>query len=248
MIVIPKYSGVPGETDLEPALQVGFYHTERQLPDYFEPQNIPTAKELKALGYDISRERTIILMARTEQEMALLLKALKDKGMNVQPTKEMDWPKSVETKNQTWTRGIITVDQIIQRGFCKIAFNYLAYTQGREFALHENFNAVREFIRYGCGDSKEYFFANQPPILHNDKLFRKRGIDARETEGHLLVLEWRGSDLVALVSFFNHTTYLIRLVKHFSGIWRPISVGHHFDVEPREVNEMVSVNRRLLPA
>jgi len=247
LIVIPKYSGVPGETDIEPVLQVGFYHKERQLPDYFEPQDIPAAKELKAQGYDISRERTIILMARNEQEMKSLLKTLKDKGMNVQPTEEMDWPEYMKRKNQTWTRGIITADQIVQRGFCKIAFNYLAHVQGREFALHEDFNGIRGCIRYGRGNSKDYFVPNQPPILHHDKLFRKHGLNAKETEGHLLVLEWRGSDLVALVSLFNQTTYLIRLAKRFSGIWRSISAGHHFDVESREINEMMAVSNRLLP-
>ncbi len=247
LIVIPKYSGVPGETDIEPVLQVGFYHTRRQHPDYFEPEDIPTAKELKARGYDISQERTIILMARNEQEMELLLKALKDKGMNVHPTKEMDWPEYVKAKNQTWIRGIITADQIVQRGFCKIAFNYLAYVQGREFVLHEDFNGIREYIRYGRGNSKDYFIPNQPPILHHDRQFKQRGFKVKETEGHLLVLEWRNSSLAGLVSLFNQATYLIRLAGSFSGVWRPIRAGHHFDVESKEVNKMLAVSKRLLP-
>ncbi len=247
LIVIPKYSGVPGETDIEPVLQAGFYRTGCQLPDYFEPQDIPTAKELKAQGYDIRKEQTIVLMARDEQAMGVLLRALKDKGMDVRPTKEIDWPEYVKASNKTWTRGIVTIDQIVQRGFCKIAFNYLAYVQGREFALHEDFNAVRNFIRYGRGSPKDYFFVNQPHILHNDRWFEGHGLDVKETEGHLLVLEWRGSDLVGCVSLFNQTTYLIRLARNFSGIWRSISAGHHLDVELREVNEMLTVSRRLLP-
>ena len=247
LIVIPKYSGVPGETDIEPALQVGFYHIGRQAYDYFEPHEIPAAKELRAQGYDIQRERTIQLMARDKQAMELLLKALKEKGMDVKPTKEMDWPEYVKTRNQTWTRGIITADQIVQRGFCKIAFNYLAYTQGQEFALHEDFNGIRECIRYGRGNTKDYLVPNQPPILHHDRLFQKHGFKIKETEGHLLVLEWKGLALVGLVSFFNQATYLIRLTKRFSGIWRRISAGHHFDVESRETNEMLAVSRRLLP-
>lgn len=113
--------------------------------------------------------------------------------------------------------------------------------------MHEDFNAVREFIRYGRGDSKDYFFPNQPPILHYDQLFQKHGLRIKETEGHLLALEWRGSDLVGLVSLFNQTTYLIRLARGFSGVWRVIRAGHHFDVESKEINEMQAVNRRLIP-
>lgn len=247
MIVIPKYPGVPGDADIEPALQVGFYHIGRQAYDYFEPHKIQTAKELKTQGYDIQRERTIQLMARDEREMERLLKVLKKKGMDVRPTKEMNWPEYVKTKNQTLIQGLITIDQIVQRGFCKIAFNYLAYVQGREFALHKDFNAVREFIRYSRGSSEDFFFANQPPILHNDRLFKKHGFNVKETNGHLLVLEWRGSNLVGLVSLFNHTSYLIRLARSFSGIWRPMRAGHHFDVESEEINEMQAVSRRLLP-
>jgi len=130
------------------------------------------------------------------------------------------------------------------RGFCKIAFNYLAYVAGIGFILSPEFNPIRNFIRRGEGESDRFFEVNLPPILREDQQLEKFG--AKATEGHLIIVEWHGRDVVSKVSLFNTSTFGILLCKDFQGIWRPIKSGHHFDVEKREVTRLKSFPRDLM--
>jgi len=168
MIVMPKYSGVHGESDIEPVLQAGFFKREKQEYVYFEPQDIPTSKELKEQGYEL-KEKKIPLCAKNDEEMNYLLKVLKEKGMDIRPEEEMPWPECVKEKRQTLVEGTIRIDPIIYRGLSKIAFNYLAYVAGRELTLLEDFNGIRSFIRYGEGNSDSYLGVN---ASSNPTLFR----------------------------------------------------------------------------
>jgi hypothetical protein len=128
------------------------------------------------------------------------------------------------------------IDVILYRAFSKIAFNYLAYCEGREFVLSDDFDGIRAFIRWGKGESREYFDAHTKPILIEEKRMRKR-----KWPGHFIVLEWRDSALVGRLSFFNSVvglTYVIRLCNNFHGFWREIRKGHYFDTDSNEVSEL----------
>jgi len=244
MIVIPKYTGVPGENAMEMVLQVGFFRKDDQEYDYFEPQDIPSGNELREQDYELENEK-IRLIAKNAEEMNYLIKMLKEKGMDVRPEEEMKWPEYVKDKNQILAEGIIRIDRIIYRALSKIGFNYLAYVAGKDFTLFEDFHGIRNFIRYNEGNSDHYFFANEPPILYFDRIFRRYNI--KETNGHLVVAEWKGMNLIAKVSIFNMTTYSIRLCRNFKGIWRPIKCGHHFDVNSKEVSKLTAIGRELMP-
>jgi len=243
IIVMPKYSGVPGENDIEPVLQAGFFKKDKEEYDYFEPKDIPTSKRLIEMGYEI-KEKKIPLIAKDDKEMDSLLMILKEQGMEIKPVEDLEWPEYVKKKNQTLVEGIIKIDRIIYRGFAKITFNYLAYIAGKDFVLLDDFNGIRDFIRYDKGNSNDYFGVNEPPILHDDRILKKYNI--RTTNGHLIVVEWKGTSLIGKLSIFNITTYLIKFCRNFKEIWRPIKSGHHFDVDSHEINDLIAINSRLL--
>ncbi|MCP4653028.1 MAG: HNH endonuclease [Candidatus Omnitrophica bacterium] len=244
MIVIPRYSGVQGENDIDPVLQAGFFNKQTQEYDYFEPNDIPHAKELTSKGYEI-KDKKIPLIAKDDNEMQSLLRVFSDKGMNIKPEEDLEWPEEVKKRNQTLVEGIIKIDSVVYRGICKIAFNYLACIVGKKFALREEFDGIRKFIRFGEGDSKEYFGVNEPPILDIDRKLQSQNI--KVTNGHLIILGWKGTSLISRVSIFNLKTYLVKFCNNFNGVLIPIKSGHHFDVDSKEVSKLIAVNRRLLP-
>lgn len=245
MIIMPGYSASLGEKIMVPLMQVGFFEKKKKEYDYFEPQDIPTARELKKQGYDLENKK-ICLIAKNREDMTCLSRVLKEKGMDIRPLMEIEWPKSVKDKKSLLAVGTINIDRVIFRGLSKIGFNYLAYVLGKEFALLEDFNGIRNFIRYDKGNSDDFFAANAPPILYFDRILKKYNM--KVTNGHLIIVEWRGMDLICRASIFNMNTYSIKLCKNFKGIlWRPIRYGHHFDVDSKEISNLIAGNSQLIP-
>lgn len=246
MIVMPKFSEQSGEIDMEPVLQVGFFNKNTNQYDYFEPSELLAKAQLLEQGYDL-KDRKIDFIYKDDEEKSYLLKTLKEKGMDIKLEDERnDWPEITKEKSQVLAESKVRIDSIIYRGLSKIVFNYLTYVEGKEFVLLDDFNGIRDFIRYDKGNSNDYFGVNEPPILFHDQMLRK--INLKVTSGHLITIEWRGQGLIGKLSIFNMTTYLVRLCSNFRGIWRPIVYGHHFDIRTKDVSKLKSVSRKLLPS
>ena len=230
-----------GHIDNEPVLQVGIFNSQTNCFDYYTPDEIPHVEELKKRGRE-TKNIKLTLIFRNDEENKLLLSKLTQQGykMSDQVT-SMDWPDEVKSQNQTLAGGQITLDRVISRGLCKIAFNYLAFSQGSTFVCGSDFHGIRKFIRYDQGSQNEFFFPNQPAILEEDKIF---GI--KQTHGHLIVLGWNRSTLEARLSLFNMWTFLIKLSTLHGGFWMPINGGHHFDMKSRTVAPLVHINKRFL--
>lgn len=240
MIVLPQYSGLPGESDIEPVLQVGFFNKDKQQYDYFEPEDILTKDELINKGYEL-KEKRIPLIAKNDKEINVLLKILKEKGIETKPGEDIKWPEAVQKRNLVLIEGSIRIDRAIYRGFAKIAFNYLAYVAGKDFALLDDFDGIRNFIRYDMGDSNDYFGVNEPPILYHERIF-----NIKETSGHIIIIGWHDMNIISKVSIFNISTYQVKLCNNFNGVWRPLKSGHHFDVNSKEVDKLVAISRQLV--
>lgn len=129
------------------------------------------------------------------------------------------------------------IDEVIFRGIGKIAFNYLAHAQSPRFALEKDFDPIRKYVRYSCKSSWPQVIASTRPILSGDTQLW------RQTNGHLIVLDWNksGKGIVAQVSLFNSITYHVLLCQDYSGLWRPLQSGHHFDIETREISSLAGV-------
>ncbi len=240
VIVTEEKVGNDGQVKIEKVPQVGFFNGIHQEHIYFEMGQIPTKDHLLKKGF-LLKDETIWIIG-DENEYKALVEGLKEKGI----TLRYDDAFSKDETNgvSVLVESTITVDRTIMRGLCKIAFNYLTSQVGANFVLSENFNPIRSFIRYGKGNSDNFLLVNQPPILQDDKLLEKFG--AKVTRGHLIVLSWAKDLLISKLSLFNEFTYRINLCSIYKGIWIPIKVGHHFDLDNKEVTKIISVSKRLL--
>lgn len=240
-VVVREHLAESGQLAIEKVMQAGFYHTERGGYDFFELEKIPTGEELEERGYDV-KKATIRLIAADDGELDTLLAKLNEQRISVKP--KADLVKQEFPGDIVPVETCITLDRTIMRGFCKIAFNYLAFVAGPGFVLSPDFDGIRRFVRNGEGDFAHFFGVNLPPILHHDQLLEKIGM--KVTEGHLITVGWRNGGVVSKVSIFNKQTFGISLCKEFSGIWRPIRSGHYFDIKSKQVSKLVSVSKTLM--
>lgn len=126
-----------------------------------------------------------------------------------------------------------TVDRVVARCLCKIAFNYVALTCGDAFLLSPEFDDLREFIRNDVGDATGRVFVKQKAIIAQEIITGERG-----TDGHVLTVEGRHNDrtLMVQLALFNSIPYEIPMTKQYLG--HPYVKGHHFNTETREVSEL----------
>lgn len=126
------------------------------------------------------------------------------------------------------------LDDIIFRGMAKIAFNFLAYTKGAEFVLRSDFDAIRQYIRFGTQPRRPPVIVSKIPILSGDDA------SYRQTNGHVIVVDWDkvNEGIVSWVSLFNHLTYHVVLCDDYSGVWHPLDCGRHFDLETLTISEV----------
>jgi hypothetical protein len=237
VIVAASPSGQYGQIGLERPIQAGFFNQTTQEYDYFLPEDVPKQEELEKRGYD-TKGKMVWLLAEEKSELEPLMELLKSKGIDLSPKDRLLKEKDSGTDVLVFTE--ITIDSTIFRALAKIAFNYLVFVAGREFVLSRDFNEIRDFIRNGRRDRREFFVVNSAPILYEDQ---KYGIQT--TQGHLMTVGWQGADLICKISLFNFKTYIVRLCHNFSGIWRPIRSGHHFDIETKTVSELFAAIKIL---
>jgi hypothetical protein len=96
----------------------------------------------------------------------------------------------------------LTIDDIVWRAVAKIAFNYLAYLQGQEFALHPAFDVIRRFIRYG--ERPDY------PLIQvaDEAILADEPIEGERRLGNLVTtnIAMDGVSICAQVSLLNALT------------------------------------------
>lgn len=230
-----------GSLVMEKIAQAGFYNKERDEYDFYEIENIPTGNELLERGYEV-KGRTVLLIGY-ENEIDLLKKELHEKDIPLKGDPELI--KMFDRDEKVTVMISATSDRVLMRAICKITFNYLAYIVGKEFVLKPIFDGIRNFIRNDIGPSEEYISYNLPPILYDDQILKRLGI--KVTIGHIINLEWNGINIVSKISLFNAHTYGVTLCKNYDGIWIPLRCGHHFDIETKQLSNLIVASKRLLP-
>ena len=129
-----------------------------------------------------------------------------------------------------------TLDMVIQRAVAKLAFNYSAWQLGSEFMRSTDFDEIRRVIRYGTSSSWKAVSISRKPILADDTNTQ------RQTNGHLCLVQWdKGQEGIrSRLSLFNEMTYDVALCRRYEGVWRDISVGHHFDPFSHRIHELTT--------
>lgn len=107
------------------------------------------------------------------------------------------------------------------RSIAKVAFNYMTYHYGEEFALQECFDPIRDFITNEEKILKDFVITIiEEPIMYETN---KMAILA-----NIVTIVQQGSMIVSQVSLLNKIQYKVCLTREYNGI--PIKEkGHIFD-------------------
>jgi hypothetical protein len=216
--------------------QVGFQKKDSGEWEFFEIKDIKSKDDLEKQGFIVEGEKSLKIIFISAEKMEEIKEQLKKKGFKIDMFREEENPFRFNEKVNVEIKAII--DRIIFRGIGKIAFNYLAYHQGKDFALNDNFNDIRNFIRFGKYENLNPIMVLMDPILHNEKRF---GI--KETSGHIITLDWNDlkTTIISQVTLFNKIIYRIILCRWFIGIYRDVSIGHKFDTQSRKITGLTAL-------
>jgi hypothetical protein len=221
--------------------QVGFLRQNTRDNVYFTLPEIE--KGLVLDNVYVAKGSKVKIVANTKEEYDKLITLLKKKNISLETEKEFSSVKLDEGELRVIVQ--VYIDHIIVRGIAKIGFNYMAKMCGAAFAWNEDFNTIRQFIRYNelpPGELRETIEPSNRPLLADDDVNRRRF-------GHILYLEWdiTRKHVLARVSLFNSILWTIMLAKNFSGIFREIKSCHIYDIQNRVVKQLPVFRRELVP-
>ena len=226
---------------VHPLPQLGFPRKGTGDYIYFTLSEVEEGIQLD--NFVVNNGSEVRIIAHTKEEYEELISFLKKSNMPLGMAREFSPVKLDEGKLNVKVEFII--DAILARGIAKIGFNYMAKMCGSTFACKDDFNRIRQFIRYGelpPGELRETIEPSSRPLLANDDFNRRRF-------GHILLVEWdiTRRHVLAKVSLFNSIAWTIMLARNVSGIFREIKSCHFYDIQHREVKQWPVFNRELVP-
>lgn len=185
--------------------QVGFERKDGNGWDYFAEEDLRAKSGIaERIARAYGRRRVILFDGDATRERPLA--TLGELGI---PFKKEDEFRGFPpfASGEVTTEVQARFDNYLARAVCKIAFNYLAKTQGAEFALRSEFDAVRRYVRYGEGKGGAFL------AFDEDTRFRNAAGQPRRQTEHTLMLDWNGNreELVGRVHLFGETRYAVRL-------------------------------------
>jgi hypothetical protein len=204
--------------------QVGFSMCEDGPFEFFLLDAIPTRNEMVARGYPPGASFYMIICA-TPWEKAE--QALAARGYKVGQTLDETLPP-VQTLNAEFSFPIADPEC---RALSKIALNYLAAVMGASVALMPEFNDVRAYIREDVRPSHGIVEARKS---------RKIGSRAtgRQVLCHYVSAQRAGNGIIAQVSLYCLSRYVVTLSKGPFLTDFNLSSAHLFDLEARKISEV----------
>lgn len=203
--------------------QIGFRKKETNEYQYFPIDQVPNRSEIYK-KFDMRCPDAIRAFMLNPKEIEEKLRTLGidfTLGGEIEPNANSELLCEIES----------TVDNIVRRAIAKISFNYLAYTHGERFVLQDDFNRIREYIRYDSVTAETFVTMTDEPILGDEPEEGLRRL------GHLLVLEWQDvkSPILGKVSPFNYMTYRVKLAPMYFGQSNFSESGHFFDFKAKKI-------------
>lgn len=206
---------------------------------YFSEEDLRERSE--QVKETIARDCTTVrfLWAETVEAKERLLALLAEKGIEFKVQRDVVEAVSAFSDGRVNAELEFTFDSGLGRAVAKIGFNYLAKTQGREFALRPEFDPLRRFVRYGEGRLPDFLNFGPGPVLRGP-----RGV-AQPPRGHLVTVGWDkgGDDILARVCPFQNITYIVCLCAGFEGVWRPIESAHLYDLKMKRAERLAAAHR-----
>ncbi len=156
---------------------------------------------------------------------------------------EVNLPPPERSNGQIMVEVRGTIDKLIARAVAKIAFNYMAKHAG---VIYPQFifrsDSPVDPHDEGGDDWRESSSIVTKPLLGDETE------DLRITRGHVVMIGWLTIyTFQVYVSPYNSIAYEVTMTRSFSGVWRPIKVGHVFDWEHRVIHELKPVGAIVLP-
>lgn len=224
-----EYSQEQNKIVIKPVPQIGFLKNESAGYEYFLLDQLPRKSYLDENEFDMKNTRAISAFGI---DVDSVCKILSKKGIKFKyqgeagPTEKPkeDWLCEVET----------SIDSIIFRTVAKIALNYLAYWEGKDFVQHHSFDTLRNFIRYGLKADYPLVRVDDKPILGDEPVEGKRRL------GHIVTVN-RATDkisIVSQVSLLNLASYRVSLARDFSGELHDLRRGHFFNVNNGDILDL----------
>ncbi|TFG93761.1 MAG: hypothetical protein E4H15_00465 [Syntrophobacterales bacterium] len=224
-----EYSKEQNKIVIKPVPQIGFLKNEPVEYEYYLLDQIPDKTYLDKNGFDMKQPRAIIAFGI---DFDTARQILSGKGIKLEYQGE-GGPS--ENPKEDWLCKVDgSIDSTIFRTVAKIAFNYFAYWEGRDFLLHQSFDPLRSFIRYGKQTDYPLVKVDDNPILGDEP------IEGRRRLGHIVTVDWAVDkvSIVSQVSLFNWASYSVSLAGNFSGERRNIRRGHFFNVNSGEILDL----------
>jgi hypothetical protein len=221
-----EYSQEQNKIIIKPVPQIGFLKNGSAGYVYFLLDQIPhksyldenefdmkNPRAIRAFGIDVDSARNVL------SEKGIKFEYQGEAGPSENPKE--DWLCEVEA----------LIDSTIFRTVAKIALNYFAYWEGKDFVEHHSFDPSRSFIRYGLKADYPIVKVDNNPILKDEPVEGKRLL------GHIITVNWAsdGISIVSQVSLFNWASYRVSLSREFSGERRNLRRGHFFNVNNGEI-------------
>ena len=217
------------EVACKPLPQIGFINRQTGEYKYFRLDELPKKLELEKEGLDYSDDVRVFGVSNDEAQNALL-----GIGISLSLVSDLDFG---DKESDSWLVEIEgSIDKTIYRAIAKIAFNYMAYWHGPEFALQKTFNPIRHYIRRGERAKVKYVLVRSDNILVDEKPDKRRLC-------HIVTLNWakNGTSIVSQISLFNNfPSYTVLLSKHYRGKTVNLRKGHFFNFGDNRIHELTA--------
>lgn len=214
-----------------PLPQVCFFKKDSDVPECFLLKDIPNKEELENKGYDLNKPGSIRIPVN---DLTEIIPILKEKGINLKIEGEIGETTGYYKKAFDV---IENIDNLKFRIMAKIAFNYFTYHENKSFILQKDFDTIRNFIRYG--NKPNY----QIVILSKERIHLLPSLGKGTPIGHRITVNWAidQSSIVATVSLFNISSYVISIAINCQDKSRQIKRGHFFDPFGEQIIELSTI-------
>lgn len=210
-----------------PCPQIGFLKKSGEY-EWYLLDDRPTQGQLYDDTYDVHNPEFCLLVGSDREHEE---KILKEYGMN--KTHSFTTPDNFNNGG-TLCEVRRVLDEELFRAIAKIGFNYLTYWKGADFVLHNDFDTIRRYIRWGE--------IPEIPVrgIVNERFLPDERDQKKRRFGHIIAVHWEQQEksLVVHVSLLNFIHYIIRLAVDHSGKYQGIKKGHFFNLKQRNILEL----------
>ena len=171
--------------------------------NYYEAESLPKASP-ETLARLRGKEAGIVTVGMTQEEA---IPHLKDKGyLDTSYAFNEVSVKDLYKKADFTTKITASIDSIVRRTCAKVVLNYLCYSKGKDFVLSDDFNDIRNYIRYGKWSDSLWFRYSQGPVTSVEM-----PNDTAHVVGYMWFPEKESWILCGCLTWFGETTYVFKL-------------------------------------